>query len=1710
MRADFRRGLIAMASGVQVSLEDDFFDKRSGSTCVLAELLVFVPGAHICRSAVKKQVFRTNASLSKDQNTFTLLDGAITHLDGQVWILQTDATLCFQHQPLTAESFKTVIEACSGLGIVGTGFSQYGCATKCFIDSNVKYTEWLKNKHANEIPVICGDISNHRVIHQVAQTISQPAILSGGFSCQPFSALGDRREGLDERSQSLPAMLRLGFFLRSPVLILECTKEALTSPFVQGHLASFMSQTGYVCVQDLLDLHHSWPAARTRWWCILSYPHLRIQKIPQMPKLAFDPVICNLMQIHAELSPKELEQLLLSEYESKHFHSKPGGITTSLIDVSKCLPTATHSWGSQLVGCLCLCRKSGFSLSRLQSRGLYGILISLGRTASTDSGIHHVVRHPHPKEVAILNGLSPNFLNTTKDFPLRLLLSGVGQMASPFQGAWIMGNILKDVSFQLGESSFLDPLKILASMGLQLMDERFSVWEQQVTTNATENLRTQFQEMYKAGELRELGRKSLRLPLNHGVHSFRDSHVHSSDFNVKDTNFPVETVGSVASPVCTEASVGPNASVPGEPSPLPLISAAICHSNAPAPSAGVPTVGSTHIAPPIDLHANHSDDATSSNAEALTSSATTKDLRSPSHDLDSVTSPKITKLSDRLMDFAPGTWTLPSKPSSLQPEPYTANGALMIPGTKRKHDQVTPAPDPIEDFSDEDDVASTRTTQVDSLSQSFNVDTSNIDAIQAALDDLEAPSTSREALDFAQPVDLDVSPTQEWTQPIDVFHYRHPGGISDKEYYSTGIWVCFLNEAPLHILIDEGTRIGQLISAHMDFLTVDESFRPFSEFGLELQPSHILTDKQTIVLLTNEQALQLSCPMTASFVIPPCLTHLCREAALWNQFGWVADDEMKYYLWMFDKPSHPTTPPILFNDRPDDSIVLGQWLMDAIEKAVSTGDTYKVGTACWRSNHWFPLVVKICPEPNAMNFFVSHDQENFLVDLLQQAFGADLDFDVCSFELPQVFPHDCGFQSYATIRSMLIEDPSSVSFSPAEARRWRAGFACYVRSNHLDVHVPHSLRFGGAPEAVVQTDLSKLLEQHGVSPSRSAQVTQHLIANIGLTSLASTLASPRPWADLKTKASTCKPPIQIVLAEELQQQIESRRKDGKQFGRKSNKAKKPVKKAEPAPQIKLRSNQVNIPAGIFQQQDGTKVSQISLHQLHQKQTGIAVLNLSDAEPFLQLREPISVNGIAILLLDYQEVDLPRNHKIITCPASCTDTQEPMIITAALIQLGQQEICRYLPENRITLQQIDTQVVRCLLYRDQCVFPWNEVIAHPFKSIRAIEGMTGIDNASILDVWDRQFLSKQFQRVQAESADLFAASCRLTSEAAKQALAANAQDGLYTEPRAQHGRQPCIDYKVVWLPRKNYAETVLAKQVTQIDTAIARAGDRYGLRVLASQVQAVHDQHRPGIAYLDTSQVKQYRVSPLPFGTTRQSLQQVIDQWKWSARPSHTMGLTVSKDALIWVVTAASPPDYYIWTMSHGDVLIAELPDKGSGAPMREQPVMASHRTLKHLVEQSQTADIPAAKNDDPWTKSGSDPWGSYHKGTTAAAQTNNQIAKIEANLDRKIKAAVAEHTGPKNGDAPMDASSDSRFRQLEQQVTSLTDQVSSLTSGVQSFQQQQGAVNKQFAQQMQHMQTNVDAQSQKFQHLLESKLEDQMSRIEQLLSKPDKRAKTGE
>ena len=99
--------------------------------------------------------------------------------------------------------------------------------------------------------------------------------------------------------------------------------------------------------------------------------------------------------------------------------------------------------------------------------------------------------------------------------------------------------------------------------------------------------------------------------------------------------------------------------------------------------------------------------------------------------------------------------------------------------------------------------------------------------------------------------------------------------------------------------------------------------------------------------------------------------------------------------------------------------------------------------------------------------------------------------------------------------------------------------------------------------------------------------------------------------------------MQLVHADELQIAIQARLQSGKPFGRKQNKR----SNREEKPDIQIDADRVQIPPAIFQQQDGTQLSQILPSDFHNNCRGIAVVNIKDALPFFQLNDALSKESV---------------------------------------------------------------------------------------------------------------------------------------------------------------------------------------------------------------------------------------------------------------------------------------------------------------------------------------------------------------------------------------------------------------------------------------------------------------------------------------------------
>eukprot|EP00434_Breviolum_minutum_P007588 symbB.v1.2.006696.t1/scaffold404.1/size210989/2 len=138
--------------------------------------------------------------------------------------------------------------------------------------------------------------------------------------------------------------------------------------------------------------------------------------------------------------------------------------------------------------------------------------------------------------------------------------------------------------------------------------------------------------------------------------------------------------------------------------------------------------------------------------------------------------------------------------------------------------------------------------------------------------------------------------------------------------------------------------------------------------------------------------------------------------------------------------------------------------------------------------------------------------------------------------------------------------------------------------------------------------------------------------------------------------------------------------------------------------------------GVFTQQNGQAVPHLNIEQVSPNVKGIVVATESEYQPYASQKQ-ISQEGLAFLvvLAPYSE-ELAALGEEIHFPAQSVATSEPVLLSAVMIQKGQQSVQRCLPKNQVQVAQIPTQTVKFLVYRDQFPQQWQELVDRPVKQI----------------------------------------------------------------------------------------------------------------------------------------------------------------------------------------------------------------------------------------------------------------------------------------------------------------------------------------------------------------------------------------------------------
>ena len=450
--------------------------KAESSHDVVAQ--VVCQDASRCHSVVTLFPCRTMARLEgelldvKSGETLTFLKAQfLGKTDG---VIRFNVTGChvLRHPVFETGALWKSVELCSGMGCLTQGLEYAGFTTLTACDWNDLMGKMFVPGHPWS-HFCCGDFSNDQTLLEIHASGSAAAMLCAGFSCQPFSQGGLQKGCLDGRSKCLYDVLKAAILLRKPVLCLECVSEAASNAWVRQVIHGFAKQCHYLVSEIVLRMEQVWPCRRRRWWVVLTVSELGRVDLVDYPEIPHPTKVKHVLPEPLPMTVHELDQLRLSPDEYKRL-LQFGDPSRMLLDLDGLCPTFVHSCGSQLLACPCMCR-GPFADETLQKKGVFGILIPIQDVIWVDDEPKPGFRHPHPWEVALLSGCRlPWDLSSA---PLRLWLSGLGQMASPLHSVWISAQIRKHLEVRIGGFEPCDPIQILTDYLQDCQDMCCSVYE---------------------------------------------------------------------------------------------------------------------------------------------------------------------------------------------------------------------------------------------------------------------------------------------------------------------------------------------------------------------------------------------------------------------------------------------------------------------------------------------------------------------------------------------------------------------------------------------------------------------------------------------------------------------------------------------------------------------------------------------------------------------------------------------------------------------------------------------------------------------------------------------------------------------------------------------------------------------------------------------------------------------------------------------------------------------------------------------------------------------------------------------------------------------------------------------------------------------------------------------------------------------------------
>eukprot|EP00438_Fugacium_kawagutii_P020260 Skav218155 [mRNA] locus=scaffold4591:37336:49156:+ [translate_table: standard] len=1494
--------------------------------------------------------------------------------------------------PVSLDDLSFFHDVCCGLGGFSSALEFLQCSVITAVDVNELAKRAYELNHSSQF--ICGDISSISVVYQMHQAqlrFGRQPMLAAGFPCQPLSRQGAQRRQHDARSKTLGGILEAGHLLGSAGLFLECVPEAMTDESTQRQLHEYAQEHRCQVFQQVLHLHSVWPSRRSRWFAVVLPLGFGEFSFPKLPELSPPPSVGDLMPSTLwPVWPQEQEQQLLwTDLEHQVYGDVQYGSTDRAVKHDAPLPTALHSWANAVYPCPCQCRKAGLSPHTLRAGGLRGIAVISGYWP-------YPKRHIHPKELQLFLGFSP-LEKTLENCRAQICL--FGNSVSPVQVIWTWAHILHQAGLLPAD---LSASEVLARYVEQIVHHRDVTWPSPTCGSGVlclkegdQILEISFHTSQKVQDLlqAEMELRGDSVPLSlvcEGIQLPLDAHLQAREYEVVSHDgtqvvqwfwIGVAFLGEVR-PCWVPPTLTMTQLLRWCGLPLVVTLADID---------GRQIMLDSHVQEGQIVVVQQSPDEHSLDLALLEGFGF--DSQQPPAGLLRLTEPVIATgmwaidqaFRSQLLvtwvgsGFAPLSVWLPSFVTSvLEQWPSLADASLAV--------WLVPLQVNLYAFV----LESWGWTLV-----FFHLDTTCVEALIWEPAGLHAANSHR------------------------LVHRVHQ--VSTRPHLTVQIHKVFVSQW-------QAGTFAEVVDLLHAQLGVPKQLR------VELDSSPSLDEG------TPELTQTLSMPQS-----PPSEPETANSEAS-VRHGLTAK--------MLLQVAHAIigTNPVSLHPAQVQVVCLD---VHGLPECITRD--WKIGQAPLHlfvlvRKHWVYVACTFQNEQAVFNVWdglglVTLSDLAHLCASVKKAWGARSVLLNSQWIIEQTRADSCGTVALGhfalTIGQITYE----------QAMHFESLHPCFATCSSL---LSQGSPEGFGNEAHVQHDLAELLPTKGVPEDKVKERIQAAFKTFGHEAIGKALRARNQWAALKQLGNSRPKPFMWVLQDELQTHIRERATSDYGVGLdiKRTKQQRQSKKMQVSTPV-IDPSSLTMPPEVFVTSTGDVVSQIPLDAVCKNAAGVAFARPPDVQQFLNDGKFISPEALAVLVIGTLPSNAPKSLPMnqVQVPAIYKGTNEPILIDCVSIQLGDQAIYQKKNRQAPEISVFPTTVFRVHVFRDlwEFEYEWAHLISRPIKTlVEAFDILQlckepgcqdcgkchpsleedGIESG-LLDIWAFHWHTTDGSRVAPAKATVLSVYFRVPESSFQTLHNASGQNGVFFEPRHPDRPGPDDRYAIVWLsPSHTLADALHKVKTIDEGIAVCRLGNKYGVRCLAKDQEDLHNALSPGKPFIQCAINHIFRLEPLPAGSQRQSLADMIHAMGWKAKPLQPCKGSQGK---AWTVGSETMPPHPFFQAQHGWVGITKVKDQFVQAPPKE--LIATVKTRQHMQEA--TSSTSATASTDPWLQPNQDPWAPYNAQKTGGPPSQHVQQKFDDVQQKLTDKVQASFDAQMKQFATSDAQARDRISSVENQVRSL-------------------------------------------------------------------------